>query len=206
MTWRTCIKKVFCPPKWINDPAWNEDPFPIPSVILHNIKGNLILSDNEEQSLDSPPLDVVNAFTDPASHLEMSDGPSVPQSKNNQTPHWSFLSELITYKNFLLADFTVNPDLSEQQQTSNPTHTDQSDMLEHSFFSPYDGVQSDLQTTITYNDKTDVGTTFIGTVSSTDQVNFQKEYTVPFDAKCVTNALLPTGDKFNPLCASSNFS
>ena len=187
------------PPEWHNDPAWEADPFPSPSVILRNIKGDIILSHDEKQSSDPPSPDIVNAFTDPASHLETSDGPSAPQSKDSQTPHWSILSELISYKNFPLADFTVNPDLSEQQQTSNPTCLDQSDTLEQSFFSPYDGVQSELQTTTTCNDETDVRTTFIGTVSSTDQVTFQKEYTVPFDAKCVANALLPTGDKFKLL-------
>ena len=83
-------------------------------------------------------------------------------------------------------------------QLADTTPHDQ--ILEDSpFFTPYEGVHCRLSETVSYNDQTDVSTTYLGPIQDNTTTTFCKEISIPLNARCGTEGVLPTGDKFKVL-------
>ena len=148
---------------------------------------------NEEEVLPSmiPP----NTDPKPEDSFVMT---QLQHTTTNEQPDWSILSEVISYHSCPSDELDISP----AKSSSPPLVADEpppDSAGDSSFFVPYDGVHCKLHDPSTYNNLTDVSTTYLGPVEYNPNLPFSKEASVSIDPCCLGKAALPTGEKLNVL-------
>ena len=146
-------------------------------------------------AVDAPDEYCVNVCdSDPLSTAKKTvDTPLSP----SETPHWSILSEVVTYPASPSPGLEITPIQSESADSSDsmnietdppplegPVETSQNEL----HFCPYDGVTSVISSASKHLP-----------VDVSEKSTFLPEYSFPFDPKSNTEGILPNGEKFKIL-------
>ena len=145
--------------------------------------------------------DEVGPAPTPAPHAQSAPGfPPEFRSAEAAAPDerdWSVLTETISYASPPLAPIHIHHQepmhIYPQEQINDFSET------RDPFFTPYKGVRSVINESRTYDNRTDISTTFIGPKESPCSKKYVQELSIPFDTCCTIEGSLTNGDKLQIL-------